>query len=298
MTTPASDILTGRQDRIQREKAILDQLPLVHYIARCIHKRPPRHVLLEDLVHAGVIGLIDALGKFDPRKHVQLSSYAKYRIRGAILDSLRGGDWGPRDLRRKARELEKSNHKLRSELGRNPSDSESAAELGLDLHSFHVLQRKIDGLEVLSMQGANVMRNGEEVDLLAQLPDRTDKTPFRLFLGLEMRQLVTQALARLTEKERRLLILYYFEGVTMKQIGAALGVCESRVSQLHSRAIASLRGVLAALSEGAVLARDGIAIEIAPLFETSAFSRPHTAKCAPATRVAPDHSAAGRGPGV
>lgn len=210
MTTPASDILTGRQDRIQREKAILDQLPLVHYIARCIHKRLPRHVLLEDLVHAGVIGLIDALGKFDPRKHVQLSSYAKYRIRGAILDSLRGGDWGPRDLRRKAREVEKSNHKLRSELGRNPSDSESAAELGLDLHSFHVLQRKIDGLEVLSMQGANVMRNGEEVDLLAQLPDRTDKTPFRLFLGLEMKQLVTQAMTRLTEKERRLLILYYF----------------------------------------------------------------------------------------
>jgi RNA polymerase sigma factor for flagellar operon FliA len=202
VTTPASDTLTGRQDRIQREKAILDQLPLLHYIARCIHKRLTRHVLLEDLVHASVIGLIDALGKFDPRKHVQLSSYAKYRIRGAILDSLRGGDWGPRDLRRKARELEKSNHKLRSELGRNPSDSESAAELGLDLHSFHVLQRKIDGLEVLSMQGANVMRNGEEVDLLAQLPDRTDKTPFRLFLGLEMRQLLTQALARLTEKER------------------------------------------------------------------------------------------------
>ena len=168
-------------------------------------------MLLEDLVHAGVIGLIDALGKFDPRKRVQLSSYAKNRIRGVILDSLRGGDWGPRDLRRKARELEKSNHKLRSELGRNPSDSESAAELGLDLHSFHVLQRKIDGLEVLSMQGANVMRNGEEVDLPAQLPDRTDKTPFRLFLGLEMRQLVTQALARLTEKERRLLILYYFD---------------------------------------------------------------------------------------
>jgi RNA polymerase sigma factor for flagellar operon FliA len=115
------------QDEAERERLLMEQLPQVRYIARRIHERLPRHVLFEDLVHAGVLGLIDALQKYDSGKHVQFGSYAKFRIRGAILDSLREMDWSPRDLRRKARQLEEANNTLRLSLGRNPSETELAA---------------------------------------------------------------------------------------------------------------------------------------------------------------------------
>ncbi len=124
------------QDKEERDRILLEQLPQVRYLARRIHERLPRHVPLEDLVHAGVIGLIDALNKFDRSKHVQFGSYAKFRIRGAILDSLREMDWGPRELRRKARRVEEAQRKLSLDLSRAPTESEVAAELNLELRGI------------------------------------------------------------------------------------------------------------------------------------------------------------------
>src|SRR5579863_6784380 len=129
----AKQAYTAWQGDEERERLLMEQLPQVRYIARRIHERLPRHVPFEDLVHAGVVGLIDALHKYDRSKHVQSGSYAKFRIRGAILDSLREMDWGPRELRRKARKVEEAHRKLSLELSRAPSENEMAAELGMAL---------------------------------------------------------------------------------------------------------------------------------------------------------------------
>src|SRR5438309_2472910 len=127
----SAEAYTAWQDEAQRERLLMDQLPQVRYIARRIHEHLPRHVPFEDLVHAGVVGLIDALQKFDGDKQVQFASYAKFRIRGAILDSLREMDWSPRDLRRQSRRVEEGHNQLRSHLGRSPTEPELARELNL-----------------------------------------------------------------------------------------------------------------------------------------------------------------------
>src|SRR5438477_7371463 len=134
------------------DAVLMEQLPQVRYIARRIHERLPRHVPFEDLVHAGVVGLIDALHKFDQGKHVQFGSYAKFRIRGAILDSLREMDWSPRDLRRQSRRVEEAHNKLRAELGRNPTEPELAQELGIGLPELHKLLGEINALEIGSLR--------------------------------------------------------------------------------------------------------------------------------------------------
>jgi len=238
---------TSWQNEEERERMLMEQLPQVRYIARRIHERLPRHVPFEDLVHAGVVGLIDALQKFDRSKHVQFGSYAKFRIRGAILDSLREMDWSPRDLRRKARQLEEAHNRLSSELGRNPSESELATAMGLDLHGLQVLLGEIDGLEVGSLRVMSP-RDGAEEDLCEYLPNVPEETPLLLCLRSEMKELLTRAIAELPEKERQVLALYYFEELTMKEVGAVLGVGESRVSQIHSMAVIRLRTRLAELS--------------------------------------------------
>jgi RNA polymerase sigma factor for flagellar operon FliA len=208
----------------------MQRLPQVRYIARRIHDHLPRHILLDDLVHAGVLGLIDALQKFDSERHVHFGSYAKFRIRGAILDSLREMDWSPRNLRRKGRRLEEAHNKLRSELGHNPDEPELAAELGMGLRDLQALLGEIDGLEVDSLL------DGQEKDLRD-----ADATPLVLCLRSEMKQLLANAIEELTKKEQQVLALYYYKELTMKEVGAALGVGESRVSQIHCAAVVRLR---------------------------------------------------------
>ncbi len=234
-------------DEEERERLLTEQLPQVRYLARRIHERLPRHVPFEDLVHAGVLGLIDALNKFDRGKHVQFGSYAKFRIRGAILDSLREMDWSPRDLRRKGRRIEEAHNKLRSQLGRNPSEPELAAELGMDLRGLQLLLGEIDGLEVGSLRVLSP-RDGQEEDLCEYLPDNPEETPLVLCLRSEMKDLLARAIQDLPEKERQVLALYYYEELTMKEVGAALGVGESRVSQIHSMAVVRLRARLAEIN--------------------------------------------------
>src|SRR5204862_7617724 len=144
----SAEAYTAWQDKAQRERLLMDQLPQVRYIARRIHEHLPRHVPFEDLVHAGVVGLIDALHKYDHNKHVQFGSYAKFRIRGAILDSLREMDWSPRELRRKGRMLEETYSILSGKLGRAPNETEIARELGLELRELQSLLAELDGLEL------------------------------------------------------------------------------------------------------------------------------------------------------
>ena len=249
MTESSKRTSVSGPDEAERERLLVEQLPQVRYIARRIHDRLPRHVLLEDLVHAGVVGLIDALQKFDHNKQVQFGSYAKFRIRGAILDSLRELDWSPRDLRRKARRLEEAHNQLRSSLGRNPSEPELAAELGIDLRGLQLLLGEISGLEIGSLR-VDSARDGHEEDSCEYLPDDSEETPLFLCLRSEMKDLLARAIAELPEKEQQVLALYYYEELTMKEVGVILGVGESRVSQIHSMAVIRLRARLAELSNG------------------------------------------------
>ncbi len=231
------------QNPEQMEALLMEQLPQVRYIARRIHERLPKHVPLEDLVHAGVIGLIDAAHKFDQGKHVQFSSYAKFRIRGAILDSLREMDWSPRALRRKARGIDEAYNHLAIRLGRSPTEPEMADKLGMDLHEFQLLLRELSGLEIGRLR-VESPRDGKEENLSDYLPAAPEDTPYFQCLRSEMKDLLARVISELPEKDRRVLELYYFEELTMKEIGVVLNVGESRVSQIHSLAVIRLRARL------------------------------------------------------
>jgi RNA polymerase sigma factor for flagellar operon FliA len=246
----AAQAQTGWQDKEERDRILLEQLPQVRYLARRIHDRLPRRVPLEDMVHAGVIGLIDALNKFDHSKHVQFGSYAKFRIRGAILDSLREMDWGPRELRRKARRVEEAQRKLSLDLSRAPTEVEVAAELHLELREFQQLLTELDGLEVGSLRLESPW-DGKEEDLCDYLTNAPEDTPFFQCMRSEMKELLARAVADLPEKEQQVLALYYFEELTMKEVGTVLGIGESRVSQIHSLAVLRLRERLGELTSPA-----------------------------------------------
>lgn len=223
----------------ERNHILMEHLPQVRYIARRIHNRLPRFIPLEDLVQSGVLGLIDALHNFDRSKNVQLKSYAKSRIRGAILDSLRELDWGPRTLRRKARQIASLEQELSARLGRRPSDSEISANLGIALTKFQRLVSELHGLEVISLQAA-VSDDGYGGEERRSVPQTADD-PSSLCLRSEMNSLLRRALCELPRRNRQVLTLYYLEELTMKEVGVRLGVGESRVSQIHSAALARLR---------------------------------------------------------
>lgn len=230
-------------DEEERNRLLMEQLPQVRYIARRIHDRLPQSVCLEDLVHAGVLGLIDALNKYDPAKNVQLKSYAKFRIRGAILDSLRVLDWSPRDIRRKARQMELVHTKLKAELGRAATEPELAAEMHMSLDDFYTFLRDLRGLDLGSLQ-ADSSEDGRENWKLVGQATEPEEDPFHLCMKGEMCDLLAAAIGELPEKERQVLALYYYEELTMKEIGQVLGVGESRVSQIHSAALVRMRAAL------------------------------------------------------
>jgi len=232
-----------QMDPEEREKLLMENLPQVSYIARRIHGRIPAQVPLEDLINAGVVGLIEALDRFDPAQNVQLKSFAKFRIRGAILDSLRGMDWGSRDLRRQNRRIEEAISKLRNDLGRSPSETEVAEELGIDLDEYQHLLGELRGLTLGSLQEVDAEEGGGE-EVAEYRPEVLERDPFFLCLRSEMKALMAAAIGDLAEKERRVLALYYFEEMTMKEIGLILGVGESRVSQIHSAALLEMRAIL------------------------------------------------------
>jgi RNA polymerase sigma factor FliA len=230
---------------LERDRLLLEHLPTVRYLARRIHERLPQHVELEDLISAGVVGLIDAFSKFAYTKKVLFKSYAQFRIRGAILDSLRTLDWSPRDLRRKGRAVEEAIRSATQRLGRTPSEQEIATEMALTLAELQQLLGDLKGLEIGSLQVERAEDSGDQE--LAYIPGSPDEDPLFRCLKGEMKQRLADALDDLPERERLVLTLYYFEELTMKEIGLTLGVVESRVSQIHSTAVLRLRAALAVL---------------------------------------------------
>jgi len=228
------------------ERLLVEQLPQVKYIAKRIHDRLPPHVLLEDLIHAGILGLIEAIQRYDPARHVELKSYAKHRIHGAILDSLRDLDWSPRPLRRKARRIEEAQQRLRARLGYSPSESQLAEELGMGLDKFQHLLGELRGLDLRSLQ-SETMEEGSGRETHNNTQTEPPEDPFSLCLRSEMKGLLAKAIEELPERERQLLALYYYEELTMKEAGAVLGIGEARVSQLHSAAIVRLRARMSEL---------------------------------------------------
>ncbi|MDQ2835539.1 MAG: FliA/WhiG family RNA polymerase sigma factor [Acidobacteriota bacterium] len=229
----------------ERDLMLMEHLPTVRYLARRIHERLPQHVELDDLVSAGVVGLIDAFSKFDHTKKVQFKSYAQFRIRGAILDSLRTLDWSPRELRRKGRAVEEALRAVTQRLGRAPLEQEIASEMELSLGDYQVLLGDLKGLEIGSLHMERSEDSGDEE--LAYIPGSPEEDPLFRCLKGEMKQRLADAIDELPEKERLVLTLYYYEELTMKEIGLTLGVVESRVSQIHSSAVLRLRVALANL---------------------------------------------------
>ncbi len=230
-----------------RDRLLLEHLSTVRSVAYRIHERLPEHVELDDLISAGVVGLIDAFNKFDHSKQVQFKSYAQFRIRGAILDSLRVLDWSPRELRRKGRAVQDAILALTRSLQRMPTEPEIARELNLDLNEYQLLLGKLKGLEIGSLNLEHNDDSGDEP--LDCIPGSEQDDPLLRCLQGEMRQRLVDAIEELPEKERMVLTLYYFEELTMKEIGLALGVVESRVSQIHSAAVQHLRVRLQAVEK-------------------------------------------------
>lgn len=228
----------------EREQMMIDHLPQVHYLARRIHERLPESVLLEDLVSAGTLGLIDAIEKFDPAKNVQFRSYAQFRIRGAILDSLRAVDWSPRELRRKARAIEEAAQRLASTLGRAPTDQETADAMQMPLRSLQELMGELRGLEIGTLTVENLSDETVQEERSASLTLDEEPSPFDHCLESEMKKLLAWCIDRLGDREKQVLALYYFEELTMKEIGAVLGVVESRVSQVHTAAVVKMRAMM------------------------------------------------------
>jgi RNA polymerase sigma factor FliA len=217
-------------------------VPIVRFLARRIHERLPQHVEIEDLVSAGVVGLMDAFSKFDPTKKVQFRSYAQFRIRGAILDSLRTLDWSPRELRRKGRAVEEAIRMLSVRMGRAPAEPEIAAEMGMTLGEYQQLLGDLKGLEIGTLHVERNENSGEEE--LAYVPGRPEDDPLFVCLKGELEDRLAGAIANLADRERLVMTLYYYEEMTMREIGLALGVVESRVSQVHSSAVVHLRAAL------------------------------------------------------
>jgi RNA polymerase sigma factor for flagellar operon FliA len=239
-TQPVTLVATVDLDAARRDLLLLEHLPQVRRIAQQIRASLPPDVLLEDLVHAGILGLMDAIRKYDPNRNVLLKHYAGFRIRGAILDSLRRIDWIPRSLRCKGRRLAHAISECTGKLGRDPTETEIATELGTSLGQLHILKRDLCNtkIERIEPDGTDEGR----ANMSAQMSSASEEEdPYHQTLRAEMMLLIAKATDELSDRERQVLSLYHFEELSMKEIGAALGVSESRVSQLHTTALLRLR---------------------------------------------------------
>ena len=226
----------------ERDNLINETLPLIKHIAHRVATRLPANIEMRDLINAGVIGLLDAIEKFEPERNVKFKTYAEVRIRGAILDSLRNLDWAPRSLRKKSKDLEKTYADLSQKLGRPATDEEVSEAMGEDIEDFHALVDQLHGLTIGSFE--NLSDSEDSENYINYYPDDGSNDPYAKFESNELTSMLAQAIEELPEKERLVLSLYYYEEFTMKEIGALLGVNESRVSQLHTKATLRLRGRL------------------------------------------------------
>lgn len=225
-----------------REKLILEHLPQVKLIARRIHERLPVSVALDDLISAGVVGLIAAIDRYDSRHDVKLKTYAEYKIRGAILDSLRGLDWAPRQQRKRAKLIEAAISVLEQEHHRMPTEEEIAGQLHLSVAEYQDWLSEVRGLTLGSLENAGTEDDG--CDLLRYLADSDEQWPSQIVERAELERLLAEAIERMPQLERTVLGLYYYEEMTLREIAKIVDLHESRISQLKSQAILRLRSYM------------------------------------------------------
>ena len=234
-----------------RDAFIRQYAPLVKYVAGKVAASMPNSVEFDDLVGFGVFGLLDAIEKFDPEKNVKFKTYAVTRIRGAIFDELRSIDWVPRSVRQKTKEIEEAIVGLEATLGRPATDSEIAGSLGLSEDELLKTMLKISGTSVLSLN--DVWYSGDDSDKISigdSIESPSSFNPDASVEREEIKRVIVQAISELPEKEKKVLVLYYYEDLTLKEIGQVLEVTESRVSQLHTKAILRLRAKLTNMRKG------------------------------------------------
>ena len=239
---------TGEIPASLKEQIVLEHAPLIRYIVNRIAVRLPSHIDLDDLHNTGVIGLMDAIEKYDPEKNCKFKTYAEFRIKGAILDQLRSLDWVPRSVRQKSRRLERAYGEVEQRLGRQASEEEVADSLGLQLDKFHELLNQVRGISLVNLEeirggGQDGDRTGGYADIVE---DVHAENPFASFKLNETKQVVADTIATLPEKERLVVSLYYYEDLNMKEIGNILGITESRVCQIHTKSVLRLRAKLKA----------------------------------------------------
>ncbi len=226
-----------------RERLILEHLPQVRLIARRIHDRLPESVSLDDLISTGTVGLISAIDRFDASQNVKLKTYAEYKIRGAILDSLRGLDWAPRQQRKRAKMIEAAISAAEQRLHRSPGEEEIARELGLEVAEYHEWLVEIRGLNVGSLESATPDEENSG-DLLRFISDDEREWPSRQLERSELQRLLVESISRMPDIEKTVLSLYYYEEMTLREISKIVSLHESRISQLKSQAVLRLRAAM------------------------------------------------------
>jgi len=232
-----------------REAVIIEYSPMVKYVANRIARRLPPHIEVEDLISVGVMGLIDAIEKYDPARGAKFKTYAEFRVRGAILDELRSMDWVPRSIRQKASQIDAVIQKLQAKFGRPPEDEEVAKKLGVSLDQFFDTLNETRSMPVLSLDDLNIVKEtGGQQSLLDCLAGKVDADPQVQFRLNELKEIIAKTIDTLPEKERLVISLYYYKELTMSEIGVVLNVTESRVSQIHSRTMFRLRTKLKAFA--------------------------------------------------
>jgi RNA polymerase sigma factor FliA len=235
-------------DSHARERLVLAYSPLIKYVAGRMASGLPAHVEEADLISYGLLGLISAIERFDPAREIKFETFAVTRIKGSIIDELRSLDWVPRSVRAKAREIEKVNAQLEHELQRAPSDQEMAEKLGVTLEEFQDTLNRISNSSVVALDELWTVSDasGDQVSLLDTIQDPQALDPAQEMDATEMKDRLADAIARLPEREKLVVALYYYENLTLREIGEVLGVTESRVSQLHTKAVLRLKSRLQA----------------------------------------------------
>ncbi len=227
------------------ERIIVEHTSLIRFIVNRIALRLPAHIDLDDLHNTGVIGLMDAVEKYDPKKNCKFKTYAEFRIKGAILDQLRSLDWVPRSIRQKGRRLDQAYAEIEQQLGRPASEQEVAHSLGIELEEFHFLLNQVRGTSMINL---DELRWASDTDTPAHggevFQDVNAENPYASLKARELRQAVSESISLLPEKQRLVISLYYYEDLNMKEIGEVLRITESRVCQVHTKAIARLHSKL------------------------------------------------------
>ena len=239
----ATSVSTNRKGKISRavrDRIVLEHLPLVKAIAVRVHENLPVHVDVDDLFHAGVLGLFDAAVKYNPDKQVAFSAYAKHRIKGAILDSLRQLDWASRDQRKRQKQVETAARDLTVKLGRTPTESEVADSMGIDPEHWRKIAIELRTVGALS----SAPRQTEQGNLQVEFPARPDSQPDMMCEREQLRSTLARAIDTLPERYQKVVFLYYTNELTMKEIGEMMGVNESRISQIHKSALEKMAGAL------------------------------------------------------